>query len=67
MQNRILILILPSHTLHVLQPLNVAIFRPLKKQLTSALSYLNEAQLLRIQKAEWLAAYIKARVDAFST
>jgi hypothetical protein len=33
----------------------------LKKRLTAALSHLNEAQLTRIQKAEWLDAYIKAR------
>ena len=67
MQNRISILILPSHTSHVLQPLDVAVFGPLKKRLTTALSHLNEAQLTRIQKVEWLAAYIKARVDTFST
>jgi hypothetical protein len=50
----------------VLQPLDVAIFGPLKKHLTTTLSYLNEAQLLRIQKAEWLEAYIRARELAFS-
>ena len=66
-QNRISLLILPPHTSHVLQPLDVAIFGPLKKHLTTALSHLNEAQLTRIQKAEWLSAYIKARADAFST
>ena len=49
----------------MLQPLNVAIFRPLKQHLTTALSHLNEAQLLRIQKAEWLEAYIIAREKAF--
>jgi hypothetical protein len=57
--NRISILILPAHTSHLLQPLDVAIFGPLKKKFTVALSYLNEAQLLRIQKAEWMDAYIK--------
>jgi hypothetical protein len=60
-QNRISLLILLPHTSHVLQPLDVAIFGPLKKRLTAALSHLNEAQLTRIQKAEWLDAYIKAR------
>ena len=53
-QNRISLLILPPHTSHVLQPLDVAIFGPLKKHLTTALSHLNEAQLLRIQKSEWM-------------
>jgi hypothetical protein len=64
-QNRISLLILPPHTSHVLQPLDVAIFGPLKKRLTTALSHLNEAQLTRIQKADWLDAYIKDREDAF--
>ena len=50
----------------MLQPLDVAIFGPLKKHLTSALSHLNEAQLLRIQKSEWMEAYIQARAAAFS-
>jgi len=50
----------------VLQPLDVAIFGPLKKHLTTALSHLNEAQLLRITKAEWMEGYIAARERAFS-
>ena len=50
----------------MLQPLDVAIFGPLKKHLTTALSHLNEAQLLRIQKSEWMDAYIQARAAAFS-
>ena len=49
----------------MLQPLNVAIFGPLKQHLTTALSHLNEAQLMRIQKSEWMEAYIKAREAAF--
>ncbi|PQM43923.1 hypothetical protein VE01_10819 [Pseudogymnoascus verrucosus] len=65
-QNRISLLIIPPHTSHVLQPLDVAIFGPLKKHLTTALSHLNEAQLLRIQKSEWIEAYITARAAAFS-
>jgi len=66
-QNRISLLVLPPHTSHLLQPLDVAIFGPLKKKLTTALSYLNEAQLVRIQKAEWIEAYIQARSIAIST
>jgi hypothetical protein len=50
----------------VLQPLNVTVFRPLKNRLITALSHLNEEQLLRIQKAEWLEAYIQARAATFS-
>ena len=61
MENNIHILLLPPHTSHILQPLDVAIFGPLKKVLTSALMPLHEARLARIQKAEWLEAYSQAR------
>jgi hypothetical protein len=64
LQNRITLLILPPHTSHLLQPLDVAIFGPLKKRLTAALSHLNQAQLVRIQKIEWMEAYIQARSEA---
>jgi DDE superfamily endonuclease/Tc5 transposase DNA-binding domain len=61
MKENILVLILPPHTSHMLQPLDVAIFGPLKKGLTRALSPYHEAQLSNIQKAEWLEAYMEAR------
>ncbi|ODQ74015.1 hypothetical protein LIPSTDRAFT_69545 [Lipomyces starkeyi NRRL Y-11557] len=54
LQNQITLLILPPHTSHLLQPLDAAIFGPLKKRLTAALSHLNQAQL----------AYIQARSEA---
>jgi len=60
------LLILPLHTLHLLQPLDVAIFGLLKKQLTSALSHLNEAQLAQIHKQEWLNGYIQAQQQAIT-
>jgi hypothetical protein len=60
LQNRITLLILPPHTSHLLQPLDVAIFGPLKKRLTAALAHLNQAQLVRIQKIEWMDAYIRS-------
>ena len=66
-QNRISLLILLSYTLYILQPLDIAVFRPLKKHLTTALLYLNEAQLIYIQKAEWLSVYIAVRENALST
>ncbi|ODQ69180.1 hypothetical protein LIPSTDRAFT_76430 [Lipomyces starkeyi NRRL Y-11557] len=46
------------------KPLDVAIFGPLKKRLTAALSHLNQAQLVRIQKIEWMETYIQARSEA---
>jgi len=67
MQNRITLLIFPPHTSHVLQPLDVAIFGPLKRRLTAALSYLNQAQLARITKHEWMKGYVKARAEVCCT
>lgn len=67
LQSRIALLILPPHTSHLLQLLDVAIFGLLKKRLTARLSHLNEAQLVRIQKYEWLEAYINARSEVFDT
>ncbi|ODQ71458.1 hypothetical protein LIPSTDRAFT_73139 [Lipomyces starkeyi NRRL Y-11557] len=64
LQIRITLLMLPPHTSHLLQPLDVAIFGPLKKRLTAARSHLNQAQLVRIQKIEWMEAYIQARSEA---
>jgi hypothetical protein len=63
LQNRTTLLILPPHTSHLLQPLDVAIFGPLKKPLTAALAHPNQAQLIRIQKVEWMDAYIQARSE----
>ena len=60
-------LIIPPHTSHLLQPLDIAIFGPLKKRLTAALSRLNQAQLARIQKYEWIEAYIQARQEIFNS
>ena len=65
--NRILLFILPPRTSHLLQPLDVAIFGPLKKRLTAALEHLNMAQLVRIHKHEWMEAYIKARTEVLDT
>jgi hypothetical protein len=61
LQNRIILFVLPPYMSHLLQPLDVAFFGPLKKRLTAALCQLNEAQIIRIQKIEWMEAYIQAR------
>jgi hypothetical protein len=67
MANDTQLLILPPHTSHMLQPLDVAIFGPLKRALTTAMMPLHEARLERIQKAEWLEAYNKARENCFTS
>jgi len=49
----------------LLQLLDIAIFGLLKKRLTAVLSYLSQAQVIQIQKFEWIKAYIQARSEVF--
>ena len=64
--NNIQLLVLPPHTSHMLQPLDVAIFGPLKKALTTALTPFYEAQVKRIRKKEWVEAYEQSRKSTFT-
>ena len=65
-QNRIDLLLLPPHSSHLLQPLDVAIFGPLKHALSNQISRLLRSGIVRIQKAEWLERYIEARDKAIT-
>jgi hypothetical protein len=61
MEHAIDLLILTPHTSHVLQPLDVSVFSPLKRVLaaeTDAASRLNTGRISRI---DWTAMYIRAR------
>lgn len=65
MEHTIDLLILPPHTSHVLQPLDVRVFSPLKRALaleTDAASRLDSGRIPRI---EWTSMYIRAREQAF--
>ena len=67
MQNAINLLILPPHTSHVLQPLDVSCFALLKRALaleTDAASRLDSG---RVSRVEWTETYIRARERAFTT
>ena len=66
LQNNIIILRLPAHISHLLQPLNVGVFGPLKIYLTQELKKLMQAEVTSIKRAEWLDAYSKARTPAFT-
>ena len=65
--NNIVLMLLPLHTSHIAQPLDIAVFGPLKKALMAECHGLIFTEVVRIQKAEWLEAYVKARRKAFST
>ena len=67
MTNQIILLLLPPHSSHLLQPLDVGVFGPLKKAISRHLAGLLQTEIVRIQKFEWLEKYIKARAEALST
>ena len=60
-QNNIHILLLPPHTSHLLQPLDVDIFAPLKKTMTNQLDRIIRSQIHKIQKHEFIKCYYNAR------
>jgi len=62
--NRIHLLSLPPHTSHIVQPLDVGCFGPLKKAMSRELQRFNRTQISRLQKFEWAEAYERARVTA---
>ena len=61
------IVILPPHTSHILQPLDVGIFAPLKRALSSRVDALFRLDAGRVPRVEWTTGYIEAREQAFTT
>ena len=59
-------MVLPPHSSHLTQPLDIGVFKPLKTCMTSAIEPLISTELHRILKAEWLSAYVKAYDNAFT-
>ena len=64
--NIILFLLLP-HSSHLLQPLDVGIFSPLKQAMSSQLNWLYATEISRLQKAEWLERYALACSSAITS
>jgi len=60
-------MVLPPHFSHLTQPLDVGVFGPLKTHMASALEPIISTEIHRLIKAEWLAAYVEAHRNAFST
>src|SRR5579859_2932468 len=65
MDHRIALMRLPPNTSHILQPLDVGSFGPLKAALSKHQGNLFRLQVARIHKVKWLVAYVKARQTAF--
>jgi len=66
MKNNIILMVLPPHSSHLNQPLDVGVFGPLKTHMASAIEPLISTEIHRIIKAEWLSAYVKAHDNAFT-
>ena len=67
MEHAIDLLILPPYTSHVLQPLDMSVFSPLKRALAAETDALSGLSPTRIQRVEWTEAYIRARAKALTT
>lgn len=67
MNNAIDLLILPPHTSHLLQPLDVSVFGPLKRSLAAETDAASRLDPGRIQRVEWTETYIRARSIALSS
>lgn len=66
MKNNIIFMVLPPHSSHLSQPLDVGVFGPLKTLMASAIEPLISTELHRILKAEWVSAYVEAHDNAFT-
>ena len=67
LENKIVPALLVPHSSHLTQPLDIGVFSPLKKALSRTLAPLLITQVHRIQKPEWLSAFIEAHEIAFMT
>jgi hypothetical protein len=65
MEHAIDLLILPSHTSHMLQPLDVSVFLPLKRALAAETDTASRLDSGLITRTEWTSMYIQARQQAF--
>jgi len=66
MDNKIVLVILPPHTSHLTQPLDVGVFGPLKKAMASELAPLIGTGIARLLKVEWLTAFVQAHTRVFN-
>jgi hypothetical protein len=53
-------MLLPPHTSHLMQPLDVGIFRLLKRAMSGFLDQICRTGINKIQKTEWLECFVKA-------
>ena len=63
----IILFLLLSHSSHLFQSLDVGIFSSLKYAMSLQLNRLYATEISRLQKAEWLEHYAKARLKAMTS
>ncbi|KAM0711415.1 hypothetical protein Q7P35_002155 [Cladosporium inversicolor] len=66
MERAIDLLILPPHCSHILQPLDVSVFSPLKRALAAETDAVARLDAGRVSRVEWTQMYIRAREKAFT-
>lgn len=66
MEDAIDLLILPPHSSHILQPLDVSVFAPLKCALASETDVALRHDAGRIPRVQWVETYIRARGKALN-
>jgi hypothetical protein len=66
MDYNIVLLVLPPHTSHLTQPLDVCVFGPLSIAHGREVDRFQSLGVTRISKSEWLDIYLRAREKAFT-
>lgn len=66
MEHNIDLHLLLPHSSHLLQPLDVGVFGPLKKAVSARLDRLLRIGITRLEKIEWVENYIKGREIALT-
>lgn len=64
MFHNIVLLILPSHSSHITQPLDLGIFSPLKQHMATELHGIVSSEVACLQKVEWVSVYARAQKKA---
>src|SRR2546423_6723223 len=64
-ENNICLFLLLPHSLHLLQPLDMGVFSPLKTAVSADLDRLIRVGVTHLEKAEWVESYIRAWPNAF--
>ena len=59
-QHDIVLILLPPHSSHLLQPLDISIFGPLKSTMSNDLDHIFRTGISTSQEVEWFEAFIKA-------